>query len=209
MYTLPWLVPMTAAVLGRAYGLTGDGTYMDILTKFLLAAEVQQPDGLFWHARSVPYLWGRGNGFAAMGYSEALSYMPADHPDRGAVLAVHTRHLEAMSARQRSSGMLTEVLDIPGSYQEHTATCMVGYAVARGLRRGWLDDRHRPLADLAWRGVVERIALDGALVDGCTGTGPQADLRAYLDRAAISGRDDRTGNLALWFAVEMERLLRR
>ena len=199
----------SAAVLGRAYGLTGDGTYLDILTKFLLAAEVQQSNGLFWHARSVPYFWGRGNGFAAMGYAEALSYMPGDHPDRGAVLAVHLRHLEALSACQRSSGMLTEVLDFPGSYQEHTATCMVGYAVARGLRRGWLDDQHRPLADLAWRGVVERISLDGGLVDGCTGTGPQADLRAYLDRPAIFGRDDRTGNLALWFAVEMERLLRQ
>ncbi|MDP7579519.1 MAG: hypothetical protein QGF12_08310, partial [SAR202 cluster bacterium] len=62
--------------------------------------------------------------------------------------------------------------------------------------------------DLAWRGVSERISLDGGLVDGCTSTGPQPDLRAYLDRKAEFGRDDRTGALALWFAVEMERLLR-
>jgi rhamnogalacturonyl hydrolase YesR len=198
-----------SALLGRAYGLTGDRTYLDIMTKFLLDSEVQQPNGLFWHARSVPYLWGRGNGFAAMGYAEALSYLPEDHPDREAVLGVHIRHLEALSACQRASGMLTEVLDFQGSYQEHTVTCMVGYAVARGLRRGWLPDSHRPLADLAWRGAVERISLDGGLVDGCTGTGPQADLRAYLDRPAEFGRDDRTGNLALWFAVEMELLLRQ
>ena len=198
-----------AAILCPAYGLTGDGTYLDILTKFLLAAEVQQPNGLFWHARSLPYIWGRGNGFAAMGYAEALSYLPGDHPDRGAVLGIHIRHLEALSACQRSSGMLTEVLDFPGSYQEHTVTCMVGCAVARGLRRGWLDDGHRPLLDLAWRGVVERISLDGGLVDGCTGTGPQDDLRGYLDRPAEFGRDDRTGGLALLFAVEMERLLRQ
>jgi rhamnogalacturonyl hydrolase YesR len=198
----------SGAILGRAYGLTGDRTYIDILTKFLLDAEVQQANGLFWHARSVPYFWGRGNGFAALGYSEALSYMPEDHPDRGAVLAIHVRHLDALSACQLSSGMLSEVLDFPGSYQEHTATSMVGYAVSRGLRRGWLDDQFRPMADLAWRGAAERISTDGGLVDGCTGTGPQADLRGYLDRPAEFGRDDRTGNLALWFAVEMERLLR-
>ena len=30
----------------------------------------------------------------------------------------------------------------------------------------------------------------------------------YLDRAAEFGQDDRAGNLALWFAVEMERLRR-
>ena len=83
---------------------------------------------------------------------------------------------------------------------------MFGYAVGRGLRFGWLDNRHRDNLELAWRGCKERIDLDGGLVDGCTGTGPQSDLRAYLDRPAEFGRDDRTGNLALWFAVEMARL---
>ena len=198
-----------ATILGRAYAVTGEGTYLDILTKFLLDAEVQQPNGLFWHSRDVPYFWGRGNGFAALGYAEALSYLPAVHPDRNAVLAVHERHLEALKACQSSSGMLTEVLDFPGSYQEHTVTCMVGYAVARGLRLGWLDPEHRYFLDLAWRGAVERISLDGGLVDGCTGTGPQDSLRAYLDRPAEFGGDDRTGNLALWFAVEVERLNRQ
>jgi len=197
-----------AAILGRAFALTNDMAYIDILTKFLLDAKVQQSNGLFWHARSVPYFWGRGNTFAALGFTEALTYVPEDHPDRAELLAIHVRHLDALAACQRPSGMLMEVLDAPGSYQEHTATGMFGYAVARGLRLGWLDDRHRPLLDLAWRGVSERISLDGGLVDGCTSTGPQPDLRAYLDRKAEFGRDDRTGALALWFAVEMERLLR-
>ena len=197
-----------AAILGRAYELTDDIAYIDILTKFLLDAKVQQSNGLFWHARSVPYFWGRGNTFAALGYTEVLSYVPEDHPDRADLLAIHVRHLDALAACLRPSGMLMEVLDVPGSYQEHTATAMFGYAVARGLRRGWLDDRHRPFLDLAWRGVTERIAMDGGLVDGCTSTGPQPDLRAYLDRKAEFGADERTGALALWFAVEMERLLR-
>ncbi|HAL46387.1 MAG: hypothetical protein FI707_02540 [SAR202 cluster bacterium] len=197
-----------AAILGRAFELTGDIAYIDILTEFLLDAKVQQANGLFWHARSVPYFWGRGNTFAALGYTEALSYVPEDHPDRAELLVIHVRHLDSLAACLRPSGMLMEALDVPGSYQEHTATAMFGYAVARGLRRGWLDDRHRSFLDLAWRGVTERTALDGGLVDGCTSTGPQPDLRAYLDRKAEFGRDERTGALALWFAVEMERLQR-
>ena len=44
-----------AMILGRAYGVTGDIAYIDILTKFLLDAGIQQSNGLFWHARSVPY----------------------------------------------------------------------------------------------------------------------------------------------------------
>jgi hypothetical protein len=34
------------------------------------------------------------------------------------------------------------------------------------------------------------------------------DRRFYIDRTAEYGQDDRTGNLALWLAVEVERLRR-
>ena len=47
-----------------------------------------------------------------------------------------------------------------------------------------------------------------ARVDGCTGAGAGDSRRFYLARAAEFGQDDRAGNLALWFAVEMERLRR-
>jgi rhamnogalacturonyl hydrolase YesR len=197
-----------AAVLGRAFSLTGNAAYINVLSNFLLAGEVQQPEGLFWHADDVPFFWGRGNGFAAMGFAETLTYMDNDHSDRAAVLSMHLRHLEALRDRQRPSGMLTQLLDQAGSYHEHTATSMVGYAVARGLRLGWLDDSFRPFAESLWAGASERIDAEGGLIDGCAGTGPQSDTRAYLDRPATYGFDDRTGNLALWFAVEMARLTR-
>jgi hypothetical protein len=51
--------------------------------------------------------------------------------------------------------------------------------------------------------VRTRVALDGGLVDVCTGTGKQRNLREYLDRTAILGRDPRGGAMALLFAVEM------
>ena len=85
---------------------------------------------------------------------------------------------------------------------------MVGYSVARGLRLGWLDDSYQDFANSLWMAAAERIGPNGEVVDGCTGTGAVNDRRFYIDRAAEYGRDDRTGNLALWFAVEMERLNR-
>ena len=198
----------SGALMGRAYALTGDASYLDIQTEFLLNAEIQQDDGLFKHCRSVPYYWGRGNGFAALGYAETLTRLPEPHPARGALIEMHTRHLDALRGLQRPSGMLAQLLDFPGSYQELTATCMTGYALARGLRMGWLDGSYRDFADSLWRAASERISTDGAVVDGCTGTGAVDDRRFYIDRAAEYGQDDRTGNLALWFAVEMERLRR-
>ena len=198
----------SGALMGRAYALTGDISYLDIQTAFLLNAGIQQDGGLFWHCRSSPFHWGRGNGFAAMGYAETLTYLPEDHPDRDALIAAHTRHLTALERLQRPSGMLSQLLDVPGSYQELTAVCMVGYAVARGVRMGWLDASRRSFAESLWRAASERVGMNGDVVDGCTGTGAGDSRRFYLDRAAESGQDDRTGNLALWFAVEMERLRR-
>ena len=57
---------------------------------------------------------------------------------------------------------------------------MVGYAMARAVRRGWLDASYRHTIDLAWQGVAERIDDAGGLVDCCTNTGAQESLQAYL-----------------------------
>ena len=198
----------SGALIGRAYALTGDASYLDIQTEFLLNAEIQHEDGLFRHCRSVPYYWGRGNGFAALGYAETLTRLPESHPARDALIEMHTRHLDALRGLQRPSGMLSQLLDFPGTYQELTATCMTGYAIARGVRMGWLDESYRGFAERLWRAASERIGADGSVVDGCTGTGAVDDRRFYIDRAAEYDQDDRTGNLALWFAVEMERLRR-
>ena len=104
--------------------------------------------------------------------------------------------------------MIPQILDFPGSYHEFTATCMAGYALARGLGRGWLDPSYREALDRTWQGVSERIDGEGNVVDGCASTGVQENLKDYLDRPAIFGFDDRSGGMALWFAVEMERLAR-
>jgi rhamnogalacturonyl hydrolase YesR len=196
------------AMLGRAFEITGDPDYLETMTNFLLDAGTQQENGLFWHDRSSPYYWGRGNGFAALGFAEALSYLPDAHPRRESIRQIHLKHLAALRQVQQPSGMYRQVLDFGGSYQEFTATCMIGYAMARGLGRGWLDSSYRDSIELAWQGVKERIDDQGKVADACISTGVQQDLSAYLDRTAIFGHDDRSGSLALWFAVEMERLER-
>ena len=197
---------MNGALLGRAFRLTGRTRYVDLLTTFLLDAPNQQADGLFWHSRSAPYYWGRGNGFAALGFCETLTYLPGEHPSREALVTKHQRHLDALLQRQHASGMFPQVLDVPGSYLEFTVTCMIAYAIARGLRLGWLDASYRPALALAWQGVTERIDDTGGVVDACTNTGVQRSVRDYLDRPAIFGRDDRSGAMALWFATEMMQL---
>lgn len=197
-----------SAVLGRAYRISGESRYLDLMTPLLVDSGTQQDNGLFWHCRNAPFFWSRGNGFAALGFAEALTYLPEGHPHRTAILDMHVKHLDALSRYQQPSGMFLELVDFPGSFQEFTATCQVGYAVARGLRRGWLDASHRPMLNLAWQGVSERIDDAGNVVDACISTGVQESARDYLHRQAVFGFDDRSGSMALWFAVELERLRR-
>ena len=201
------------AMLGRAFRSAGEARYANLLADFLLdGGDVQEDNGLFRHARSAPFYWSRGNGFAALGYAEALTYLPAEHPARAELLSRHRRHLDALLRRQQPWGTFGELVDLPGAWGELTATAMVGYALARGLRMGWLPDAANGgyAAGLAacWRALTERIDAGGGVVDGCVSTGVMPDRRAYLHRAAVSGHDDRTGGLALWFACEMERLWR-
>ena len=170
------------------------------------AARLQQPDGLFHHDAGAPVAWGRGNGFGALGLAELLTVLPADHPDRAAVLDVHRRHLAALRARQAPDGMWRQIVDVPGSYRETSVTAMTLTAMARGLRLGWLDDSYRPAVDRAWRALLAHVAEDGTLVDVCFSTGAGATRRHYLDRPAVSGADDRGGAMALGAALEYHAL---
>ena len=172
------------------------------------AARLQQPDGLFHHDADAPTAWGRGNGFGALGLSELLTVLPADHPEREAVLDIHRRHLAGMRSRQAPDGMWRQIVDVPGSYRETSVTAMTLTAMARGIRLGWLDDAYRPAVDRAWRALLAHVADDGTLVDVCFSTGAGPTRRHYLDRPAVNGADDRGGAMVLGAALEYYDLLR-
>jgi rhamnogalacturonyl hydrolase YesR len=81
---------------------------------------------------------------------------------------------------------------------------MIAFAMARGVRRRWLEEvRFRPAIERAWYAVRTRVASDGRLVDVCTSTGKQPSLRGYFDRTAILGVDDRGGAMALLLSTEL------
>jgi len=190
------------ALLGRAFKTSGDERYARALTGFLERVDAQPDSGLWWHCNASPFAWGRGNAFAALGFAEALSYLPADGPGRGALEAKHRAHLEALIRYQDASGAWRQVIDRPDSYLELTVTAIIGYAIVRGMGRGWLSRDLEPSAARAWGAVAARVDEAGMVRDSCPGTGPLPTLEDYLEREPISGHDDRAGSMALWFAVE-------
>ena len=183
-----------------------DGLAAAVRLVLATAARLQQPDGLLHHDADAPIAWGRGNGFGALGLAELLTVLPDDHPDRAGILDIHRRHLEAMRAQQAPDGMWRQIVDVPGSYRETSVTAMTLTAMARGIRRGWLDESYRPVVDRAWRALLAHVADDGTLVDVCFSTGAGPTERHYLDRPAVNGADDRGGAMVLGAALEYDDL---
>ncbi len=196
-----------STLLGRAFRATGNVSFESRLSAFYAAVDTMQDNGLFWHCHQAPYFWGRGNAFAALGLAEALTYV-LDDAFRSRLAAMATTHLAALAGYQHESGFWHQVVDDEHSYLEHSATTMIGYAIARGITGGWLPAAQwSPIVERAWEAAASGIGRNGEIARVCIGTGPMASIDDYLERPASDGVDARGGGFALWFAVAMMSLL--
>ncbi|MBI1357991.1 MAG: hypothetical protein GC160_26955 [Acidobacteria bacterium] len=197
---------MGCAILAEVGALSGERRYFDIALRHMRYMEGLdlRDDGLYRHSPLDEAAWGRGNGFPALGLAWSLSFIPENDRTFAPMLAAFQRHMAALLPYQDRTGAWHQVIDKEGSYRELTSTSMIGFALARGLERGWLDGpQYEKAVERAWYAVKTRVAANGELVDVCTGTGKQPDLRSYYDRTAILGKDDRGGAMAMLFATEL------
>ena len=200
---------MVCPILAAAHALTGKAEYLeDCLAHLRYMRKIDlRADGIYRHSPQDEAAWGRGNGFPALGLALSLSYLPRDAPGRDEILQAFRTHIAALAKHQDPTGMWHQVIDHPESYREMTSTCMITFAMARGIRMGWLDRKvYEPHLRKSWPAINQRIGTDGHLIDVCTGTGKQKNLRAYLDRTAILGKDSRGGSMALLATTEMAAL---
>jgi rhamnogalacturonyl hydrolase YesR len=106
---------------------------------------------------------------------------------------------------QNRDGLWRNVVNHPGAYPEFSGTAMIGFALQRGLARGWIQGReYRDAVDRAWIAVNSRSSASGSLIDVCESTARFTTEKEYLDRAAILGMDARGGAMAMLFATELD-----
>ncbi len=197
---------MAGPILCATGKLTGERKYFDAAATHLAGMRklCLRSDGIYRHSPLDESAWGRGNGFPALGLALCLSELPEDHPARDELLKEFRAHMAALKKHQDASGCWRQVIDKPASFREFTATCMIGFAMLRGIDRGWLPrEEYAEPVRRAWEAVKLRVGPDGKLVDVCTGTGKMKSLRDYYDRPAILGKDDRGGAMGLLFSIEM------
>lgn len=174
----------------QAYRVTGNTIYLDRAAREMVSYldRLQQPNGLFFHAPTARFFWGRGNGWMAAGMAELLSALPADHPQRERVMAGYRSMMESLLEHQSDTGMWRQLVDRPESWAETSSTGMFTFAFVAGVKQGWLDAAtYGPAARKAWLALVTYINADGDVREVCVGTGTGDNLQYYLDRPRSIG----------------------
>lgn len=164
--------------------------------------------------------WGRADGWYAMALVDVLDKMPANHPKRIALLKILNRLAIAIQKYQdKESGLWYQVLDKggeKGNYLEASASCMFVYALAKGVRKGYIPDGYRRIAQKGYKGIIKRfietdangqVNLNGTVsVAGLGGT-PYRDgsYQYYLSEKVVKN-DPKGVGAFIQSSVEIERL---
>jgi unsaturated rhamnogalacturonyl hydrolase len=183
---------MSVPFLSRMGKLTGDPKYFDdAVTQVLNFNKYlwNEDKGLYYHCyysdlnRNGVAHWGRCNGWVMMANVHLLDRLPADHPQRAAILKNLEKHILGIAKYQNGKGLWHQLLDRSDSYQESSCTSMFVYTIAHAVNEGWIDKRYATIALAGWEGLKNNmITTDGQLKNVCIGTGIQDDMVFYFNR---------------------------
>ena len=106
------------------------------------------------------HFWSRGMGWYGMAMVDVLDFLPEDHPGREKIITYLNQYAEAITKVQDESGLWWQVLDQggrEGNYLEATGTSMFTYALAKGVRKGYLPNKYLDIAKKAYAGLIENL----------------------------------------------------
>jgi unsaturated rhamnogalacturonyl hydrolase len=181
---------MITAVQAQATRATNDITYIDraAIQMVVYLDSLQRDNGLFYHAPDVPFFWGRGNGWMAAGFTELLTTLPKNHPQREKIMAGYKKMMTTLLKYQDESGMWKQLIDDPQSWPETSCTGMFTFAMITGVKNGWLDKKiYTAAARKGWLALLTYLNENGDIRDVCQGTNKKNDRQYYLNRERLTG----------------------
>src|SRR5580704_17126317 len=112
-----------------------------------------------------PEVWARAMGWYAVALVDVLDWFPLDHPQRPALIAALNRTDAAVVKYQEATtGLWWQVMDKggkPGNYTEASASSMFVYALAKGVRMGYLPQSYEANARRGWEGIQKAFVSTG------------------------------------------------
>jgi unsaturated rhamnogalacturonyl hydrolase len=192
-----------------------DAAFDDITRQFVLMETHSRDDrtGLLYHGwdesreqkwadkttgRS-PNFWGRAMGWYGMALVDVLDHFPAKHKGRDSLLAILNRFAAAVQKYQDpATGLWYQVLDkgtSKGNYLEASGSCMFVYALAKGVRKGYLPESYRKVAVKGFDGIQKKFikkAPEGGV-----------DLEGTVSVAGLGGNPYRDGSYEYYLSEKV------
>lgn len=181
---------MITAIQAQAYRATGDPKYIDRAAKemVLYLDKIQLENGLFYHSPEAHFVWGRGNGWMAVGMAEILRILPKNNPNYTRIMDGYLKMMDALLKYQEDDGMWRQIIDDPEAWKETSGTAMFTYAIITGVKNGWLDQKtYGTAARKGWLALISYINQDHELTEVCEGTNIKNDRNHYMQRKRIVG----------------------
>jgi unsaturated rhamnogalacturonyl hydrolase len=165
-----------------------------------------------------PNFWSRSIGWYAMALVDVLDYLPASYPRRGELVTILQRLMPAVVKFQDpASGcwfQVTDRLGDKGNYLEASGTAMFVYALAKGVRKGYLPASMMTSARKGYAGMLKNfistdinglIHLEKTVLVGGLGGNPYRDGSYDYYLSEPLRQDDLKGVGPFIFAsIEME-----
>jgi rhamnogalacturonyl hydrolase YesR len=202
---------MIGSLQTQAYKSTNKTIYLNNAARTLWRYEdsLQQPNGLFYHSyfNNALFYWGRGNGWAAASTAELLSVLPADHPQRPAIMTSYKSQMDALYKNQDPTGMWHQLVDNKTTFIESSCTAMFIFGLATGLDHGWIaGDTFKVAVKKGWTALAGYFDTVNGLKNVCIGLNALADSANYTKHAMATGDTHGTASF-IWAATAMVRLL--
>jgi unsaturated rhamnogalacturonyl hydrolase len=113
------------------------------------------------HTGCSPNFWARAMGWFLMALPDILEAFPQEHPQRDFIIQVFRATSEAaLSVQDEISGVWHQILNQgnrPGNYLEASASCMIVYALVKGVRLGYLDPAYLQPASRGYHGILDQF----------------------------------------------------
>jgi unsaturated rhamnogalacturonyl hydrolase len=166
-----------------------------------------------------PLVWGRAMGWYAIALVDALDYFPKNHPRRAELMAILNREAEAIAKYQDKDGLWWDIIDLankPKNYHESSCSAMFVYALAKGVRLGYLPAKYLSTVNNGWAGIKKEFVKelpDGNLdwegtvsVSGLGGNPYRDGSYEYYMSEKLRTNDAKGLGPAVMAAIEMENL---
>ncbi len=182
-----------------------DTAFNDITRQFVLMEQYARDpvSGLLYHGwdesrqqawankqtgRS-PHVWARALGWYGTAMVDVLDHFPQNHRGRDSIIAILNRFAKAIiKVQDTKSGLWYDIVNLPGkpkNYLEASASSMLVYTLAKGVRKGYIPESYRQNAIKGYDGILKQFVKEES---------GQTNLHGTVSVSGLGGKPYRDGS---------------